>query len=76
MATTVLRIFDVVVARGRIKSWLAGQIGVSPPHLTRLMRGERPWTEEQRTRAITALGLSEEEAEGLFDPVEVEDGEG
>lgn len=72
---TTLRILDVVVAQGRIKSWLAGQIGVSPPHLTRLLRGERPWTEERKVRCIAALGLSAEEAEGLFDPVEVEDGE-
>lgn len=50
----VIRILE---AQGRNRTWLARQIGVSPGHLTRMLNGERPWTEENKRRAAQVLGV-------------------
>jgi len=75
-----LRIAAVVEEQGRLKTWLAARMGVTPSHLTYLMRGDRVWTEERKQLCLEALGLSALEAEekGLFeypDTVEGDDGE-
>ncbi len=54
-----LRVAEVLQEQGRQKGWLADVLGVSRTHLTRLLRGERRWTEEHRKTAVLALGVPE-----------------
>ena len=51
------RIAEVLEEQGRKRIWLAKKLGVSPGHLTRLLQGERPWTEELVERAVELLGI-------------------
>jgi transcriptional regulator with XRE-family HTH domain len=55
------RIAQVLEEQGRKRIWLAEKLGVSPGHLTRLLQGERPWTEDLVERAAGLLGIRMED---------------
>lgn len=64
-----LRVARVVREQGRRHMWLAERLGVTPGHVTRLLNGERRWTEELRPKAAQALGWGGDEAK-LFEVVD------
>lgn len=43
----------------RSQRWLAGQVGIDPSLLNRMIHGERPWTPEAKRDIELALGLAE-----------------
>jgi len=51
---------------GRTARWLAGRLGVTEGHVSRLLRGNRTWTPELREKVKAVLGRGDE----LFDKVE------
>jgi len=53
---TKLRI-EWELEQGRTRSWLAREIGVSGSQLTRMLNGERRWTDERKARAAVALSV-------------------
>ena len=57
----MVRVREVVRERGLRQDWLARRMGVSDAHLSRLLRGERAWTEGTRAAVAEALGMGEEE---------------
>jgi len=50
----------VMQHQGRKKIWLAEQLGLHASEITRLMSGERQWTDEQRATVALALGVPED----------------
>lgn len=46
-----------LTAQGRKSVWLAARLGVSPGHLTRMLAGHRPISNEQAQIIADALGL-------------------
>lgn len=61
----MLRIQVVMAQEGRRLGWLAKRLGISLSQLSRMLSGERPWTQQRRERAKAALGWGDE----LFDEV-------
>ena len=59
----MLLIEQIMVDEGRKWSWLAERAGVSLPQLSRMVRGERRWTEERVRLVADALELEGEERE-------------
>jgi len=51
---------QVIEGRGIRKDWLAQQLGISPSYLTRLLNGERRWTNELKAEASRVLMLPED----------------
>lgn len=47
----------VVREQGRLKGWLAEQMGIGPFRLSRLLSGERSLTLEEAAKAARALGV-------------------
>lgn len=44
-----------IEAQGRRLTWVAGQMGISPSYLTRLLDGERRWTPKLRAQVAMIL---------------------
>lgn len=61
----MLRITLVMKHEGRTARWLAGRLGVTEGHVSRLLRGNRTWTPELREKVKAVLGRGDE----LFDEV-------
>lgn len=55
--TVVERVLD---EQGRTMIWLARQTGISQSYVWRMLRGERPVTDEFKTAAAKALGVPED----------------
>jgi transcriptional regulator with XRE-family HTH domain len=53
-------------ATGRRKDWIARQMGISPSYLSRLLSGDRAWTERFRKAFSQAVGIGDEAL--LFGP--------
>lgn len=65
--TQLSRLQEIMTTEGRRYNWLAGQVGVSPAHLSRVISGERPLTRKLAERIATALGRNIETVfPGLF----------
>lgn len=58
----------IILAQGRNQRWLAREAGVSEFHLSRVLRGRVPATDDLRMRCARVLCLP---VEVLFPPVEV-----
>jgi len=65
----VLVVEEVVHCLGLTKTWLAMQLGVTISQVTRILNGERVWTERNRGLAAAALGWRGEYAAELFEAV-------
>lgn len=51
-----MRLVEVMREEGRTWTWLAERLGISCSFLTRMVQGERRWTEERKGLAAEALG--------------------
>jgi transcriptional regulator with XRE-family HTH domain len=49
------KVFEVLDSRGIKRIWLAKQLGISPSHLNRLEKGERPFTQQMREKVSQVL---------------------
>jgi len=59
----VLRISQVLREQGRKKVWLAGEMDVTPAHLSRMLAGSRVWTARRKALAVKALDWRGDPAE-------------
>lgn len=57
MASPIERILE---QQGRSVAWLAGKAGVSVSYAWRMLRGERPLTDDFRQKASEALGVPQD----------------
>ena len=53
----VIQLEEEIKRQGRQRQWLAERMNISPSYLTRLLNGERVWSEELKAKACEALGL-------------------
>lgn len=51
---------QVLEQQGRSIAWLARKAGVSVAYAWRMLKGERPMTEEFRAAAVEALGVPQD----------------
>ena len=47
----------IVREQGRLKGWLARQMGIGPERMSRILSGEREMTLSEAGRAAAALGV-------------------
>lgn len=52
------KIKELVESQGRMKSWVADQLGITPSHFSRMIMGERPITRRNAARLAEILGVS------------------
>lgn len=52
-----VRLNDLIEARGLKKQWVADRLGMTPSHLSRLLRGERVITETVALKAAELFGV-------------------
>ena len=57
MAQRLTHIEDLVETQGRRWDWLAERTGLTPDHLTHIVAGRRPMTQERAERIAAALGV-------------------
>lgn len=69
----MLRVEKVIEEQGRRKDWVAAKLGIDPSMLTRMLNGERRWTEGAKMAAARALEWVEP-IEELFHPLDGEEG--
>lgn len=62
--------------KGRTLAWLAEELGISRSQLSRIMKGERRWTEENLEKAARALGVLPEDLLVEVEPCAVCEGYG
>lgn len=48
---------QVIEARGLRKDWVAKQMGISAAYLSRMLSGDRRWTEPLQERFAVAVGM-------------------
>lgn len=53
------RLAEVLQETGRRKDWFAGQLGVTPSHLSHILAGRRPLPARLKSRAAAILNVPE-----------------